>query len=212
MLMAFAFLGLAVSGVIMYIAPPCSVADRIGWTVMALSKDQWASMHQVTAVFILVLAIIHLFVYNWKTFMCYLRDLRSKRQVERDRQADGPDGNRFRVPRELIAAIVVAVVMYAGALTFIAPFGWLHDGSDAIKEHYRKEVPSGQGRGLGAGDREGHGDHVNPDRLHETEQIAPEIVQKEGKGMGAGKRDGTGQGQRRGSQNRTTDNPADKNE
>jgi len=212
MLMAFAFLGLAISGIIMYIAPPCSVADRLGWTVMALSKDQWASMHQVTAVFILVLAIIHLFIYNWKTFMCYLRDMRSKRQADRDREGGGPEGKRFRVPRELIAALVVAAIMYAGALTFIAPFGWLHDGSDAIKEHYRQETPPGSGRGLGAGDREGHGAYVSPDRLQETEQLTPEVVQKEGRGLGTGKRDGTGQGQRRGSQSRATDAPADRNE
>ncbi len=163
-LMAFSFLGLAVSGIVMYIAPPCSVAERIGWTVLALSKVQWASLHQVSALFILVLAIIHLFVYNWKTFMCYMRDRRSKRQTQREQEESGPGTARFSVPKELIAALVVAAIMYAGALTFIAPFGWLHDGSDAIKEHYREEAPSGTGRGHG----HGHG----PGRtLLETEAI-----------------------------------------
>ncbi len=96
--------------------------------------------------------------------MCYMRDRRSKRQTQREQEESGPGTARFSVPKELIAALVVAAIMYAGALTFIAPFGWLHDGSDAIKEHYREEAPSGTGRGHG----HGHG----PGRtLLETEAI-----------------------------------------
>jgi hypothetical protein len=162
-LMAFAFLGLAISGIIMYLAPSCSVAERIGWTVAGLTKDQWSSTHQVTALFILVLAIIHLFVYNWRTFMCYLRDRRSRRMAQRDReQVEG--GWWMRIPRELIAALVVAVVMYAGALTFIAPFGWLEEGREVILEHYRAKDPGGgEGRGRRSHERDTQSLQVTPD-------------------------------------------------
>lgn len=194
MLLAFTFLGLAVSGVIMYIAPPCSVAERIGWTVMALSKDQWASLHQVAALIILVLAIIHLFVFNWKSFMCYLRDHRSKRQVECEKENNKSGGSHFRIPRELVAALLVAGVIYAGALTFIAPFGWLHDGSETIREHYRQEVPPGSGRGLGTGERDGQGSGAGSDS-----DLIQSRGQGQGAGYGSGRRDGSGQGRRRSS-------------
>ncbi len=162
-LMAFAFLGLAISGIILYLAPSCSVAERMGWTVAGLTKDQWSSTHQVTALFILILAIIHLFVYNWRTFMCYLRDRRSRRMAQRDRE-EAEGGWSMRIPRELIAAVVVAVVMYAGALTFIAPFGWLEEGRDVIKEHYREKDPGGgEGRGRRALERETQSLQVAPD-------------------------------------------------
>ncbi len=190
LLMAFSFLGLAISGIVMYIAPPCSVAERIGWTVLALSKDQWASMHQVSALFILVLAIFHLFIYNWKTFMCYVRDRRSKRQADRDKEESGTVTANFRMPKELVAALIVAVVMYAGALTFIAPFGWLHDGSEAIEEYYRKEAPSGTGRGYGTGDRQGEGMGADSREINTEDQ-------KESRGLGTGRRDGSGQGRGR---------------
>lgn len=146
-LMAFAFLGLAVSGIVMYLAPSCSVAQRIGWTIAGLTKDQWSSTHQVTAFFIIILAVIHLFVYNGRTFMCYLRDHRSRRKL---REEGGQTARvmKMRIPRELIAALVVAAIMYVGAMTFFAPFGWLEEGRDAIKEHYREKAPgSGEGRG-----------------------------------------------------------------
>lgn len=200
MLMAFSFLGLAISGVVMYIAPPCSVADRIGWTVFALSKDQWASMHHVSALFILVLAILHLFVYNWKTFMCYLRDRRSKRQAERELEQEGSrtGAARFRMPKELIAALVAATIMYAGALTLIAPFGWLHEGSDAIKEHYRQEAPSGTGRGYGTGERDGYGSGFQS--VDENDALKTEAeteIRRDGRGLGAGRREGSGQGRGR---------------
>ncbi len=161
-LMAFAFLGLATSGIILYLAPSCSVAERMGWTVIGLSKDQWSSMHMVAALFILVLALIHLFVYNWRTFMCYLRDRRSKLMAERENEQN-PEGKWLRIPRELVAAIVVAIVMYAGAMTFIAPFGWLEEGREAIKEHYRKDDPGGQGRGRRAAEREAQSMLITPE-------------------------------------------------
>ena len=200
MLMAFSFLGLAISGIIMYIAPPCSVADRIGWTVMALGKDQWASMHQASALFVLILSLIHLFVYNWKTFMCYLRDRRSKRQAQRAFEESGTEAAKFSMPKELILALLVAGIMYAGAITFIAPFGWLHEGSDAIKEHYRKEVPSDRGRGLGTGggDGLGVGLEINEiERADKTETVksdTPSEIHREGTGLGTGRGDGAGQG------------------
>jgi len=220
MLMAFAFLGLAVSGVILYIAPPCSVADRIGWTVFALSKDQWASTHQVSALFILVLAIIHLFVFNWKTFMLYLRDRRSRKMAEREMEQNPERASRLRIPRELAAALIVAVVMYAGALTFMPPFGWLHDGSESFREHYRQEYPSGTGRGMGPGDRDRQGAQRVPGREVMPEQsetrdvardvtedvaqeITQEVAQREGRGLGTGRRDGSGQGYRRSAQSGT---------
>ncbi len=178
LLMAFSFFGLAISGIVMYIAPPCSLAERTGWTLIALSKEQWASLHNVSALFILVLAIIHLFVFNWKTFMCYLRNLSSKRQAEREMTGNDSGKTAIRIPRELIAALIIAVVMYAGAISLIAPFGWLHDGSDAIKDYYRKEMSTAPGRGHDAENHEETG--------VEQIEIIPEGRQG-GRGPGGGR-------------------------
>ncbi len=161
LLMAFTFLGLAVSGVIMYMAPPCGIAGQTGWTMLSLTKVQWVSLHQVTALIILVLAVIHLFVYNWKTFMCYFRNMKSKRrrQIEKQQEMELNDSKIriIRIPREVYLSLLAAVVLYAGALTLMPPFGWLHEGSEIIEDRYRKEAPAGSGRGQGYGDQQGYG-------------------------------------------------------
>lgn len=154
MLMALCFAGLAISGIIIYISPPCSIAERTGWTIAGLNKDQWASLHQVTALFILILALIHLFVFNWKTFLIYLRERRNRFSRYEEEGGEGRQGSRMRLPREFILALIVALILYAGAITMIAPFGWLHDGHDAIRDHYRKQAQTTSVRDE-AGDRSG---------------------------------------------------------
>lgn len=171
-LMALCFTGLAVSGIVLYFAPPCSLAANTNWTMLALSKVQWSSLHQVAALFILILAVTHLFVFNWKTFMCYLRRRRSRlRKAEQEFTAQSKSA-KFRIPIEVVSAIVVAVILYAGAITMVAPFGWLHEGSDAIKDQYRQEAPAGTGRGTGPGEgrRSGQGSALEFGQLPGDEQ------------------------------------------
>ena len=202
LLMAFSFAGLAISGIILYVAPPCSIADRTGWTIMALSKVQWASLHQVSAIFILTLAIIHLFVFNWRTFLCYLRNRKSRRLKECDTEEGKQGWTRMAIPAELVAAIIAALILYIGALTLVAPFGWLHDGSDAIKEYYRQTVPSGSGDGYRHGDAMMRGDGW---RYYTGDSIAAgfgersRIGERSSFGEGSGSGEGAGFGERAGS-------------
>ena len=223
LLMAFTFFGLAISGVIMYLAPPCSIAEQTGWTILALTKVQWASLHQVSALIILVLAFIHLFVFNWKVFTCYFRNMKSKRRRLREKQQENKQNESgirvFRVPRELFLSLLAAVVLYAGALTLIPPFGWLHEGSDAIRDYHRQEAPAGSGRGQEYGDRHGYGIGDRDGRVQRDIAVnagadtfaidsaaadAKERVEKINRAQpeedpGHGLRDGTGGGSRDGS-------------
>ncbi len=154
LLMAICFAGLAASGIILYIAPPCSIAANTNWSILGMSKVQWASLHQVSALFILILALIHLFVFNWKTFLCYLN-----RKSDRKNNSELSSAGRktFSIPKEVIAAIIAGIILYAGAITMIAPFGWLHEGHDTIRDSYRQEIPSGTGEGYMRGDGRGDG-------------------------------------------------------
>lgn len=211
LLMAFTFLGLAVSGVIMYMAPPCGIAGETGWTMLSLTKVQWVSLHQVTALIILVLAVIHLFVYNWKTFMCYFRNMKSKRrrQIEKQQEMELNDSKIriIRIPREVYLSLLAAVVLYAGALTLMPPFGWLHEGSEIIEDRYRKEAPAGSGRGQGYGDQQGYGLGDRDGRTQREMAVNSSAVilpsdrtdSDESDGSGEGLQDGTGEGVRDGS-------------
>ncbi|MDG5768149.1 DUF4405 domain-containing protein [Balneolales bacterium ANBcel1] len=186
MLMAFCFAGLAVSGVILYIAPPCSIAASTNWSVLALSKDQWASLHQVMALVILILALIHLFIFNWKTFCCYLRRRKAARTAaKQDSSVATETGSWWKqIPKEVLVAVIAAIILYAGAIAMIAPFGWLHDGHDAIRDHYRQEMPAGSGEGRFRGEG--------------TEDLRGDADGRGGIGDGRGQGEGRGSGEGRG--------------
>ena len=48
------FVALSLSGIVLYVAPRCRVADRIGWTVTGLEKGQWESIHINGALFFMM--------------------------------------------------------------------------------------------------------------------------------------------------------------
>lgn len=141
LLLTFCFIMLALSGICLYVAPQCRVAEEIGWRMLGLKKDQWASIHMTSALVFLILSIIHLLIYNWKTFVAYLK----------------PRASRILSMRpELLFSLLAAVTLLIGAALIVPPFSILPDTHDAIQMHYREksgiddntdERREGRGRG-----------------------------------------------------------------
>ena len=69
-LIAIAFLALAVSGVVLFLVPPGRVANWTDWRLAGLSKDQWQSLHICFAVVFAVGSVVHIYL-NWRTLVCY---------------------------------------------------------------------------------------------------------------------------------------------
>lgn len=141
LLLTFCFIMLALSGICLYVAPQCRVAEEIGWRMLVLKKDQWASIHMTSALVFLILSIIHLLIYNWKAFVAYLK----------------PRASRILSMRpELLFSLLAAVTLLIGAALIVPPFSILPDTHDAIQMHYREksgiddntdERREGRGRG-----------------------------------------------------------------
>ncbi len=124
LLLSFGFLFLAISGIILFAAPPCRVAEEISWKVLGIAKDQWSSVHMTFALIFLIMAVIHLVVYNWKIFYGYMKS--GKRQI-------------LSMRPELLYALVLTVILFAGAVLMLPPFNLLPDANEAIKGHYREQ-------------------------------------------------------------------------
>ncbi len=195
LLMTICFAGLALSGVILYFSPSGRIAEATGWTVLALTKTQWASLHQVTALAILILSVIHLFVFNWKTFLCYIRQKRAHRRKEKTSPETVSWVTRIRIPKEVLASVLFSVVLYVGAITLITPFGWLQEGSHAIRDNYRHEASESSDRGVASGGRSHNSIGFE----------TPEGGESEGhrRGSGAGRGQGGGEGRGEGVQSQT---------
>lgn len=135
LLLALTFIAVAVSGVILYFAPPASVARTTGWTLAALDRDQWLAIHVTISLVFLVVAMVHMLVYNWGCLMAYMKQ---------------KNPSRLKIRWELVAALAVFAMLLAGSISAVPPFSTVMGWQDAIKDHYREQAPGrGEGRGRG---------------------------------------------------------------
>jgi hypothetical protein len=124
-----AFLMLLVSGVILYISPPGRVANWTGWQLLGLTKSGWQHQHIIFGFAFALLSICHLFLINWKTFLCYLK-MRTK--------------EGFKSPAELIAILLLSSVFGIGTYFGIQPFSAIFDFGRGISnswEQKEKQAP-----------------------------------------------------------------------
>ena len=117
---ALSFLTLAFTGIVLYCTPQGRVAHWTHWTFLGLDKEQWGAVHIVVSALFLLTTVLHTYL-NWGALMRYLKNA-------------GHQG--FRAKRELLTAVVLTSVCAVGAVALWPPFGYLIDGTDAIKDYW----------------------------------------------------------------------------
>ena len=116
----FSFLALAMSGLVLYVAPPGRIANWSVWRLLLLSKAQWQAVHTIVALAFLVAAGFHIY-FNWKVLVAYLK---SKLQAG------------IRMKRELAAASLTGAAILAVSITGMPPFGTVMDVGEDIKNSW----------------------------------------------------------------------------
>jgi hypothetical protein len=66
------FLLLAVSGIVLYLAPHGRVAHWTHWTFGGLNRQSWQALHTVLALLFVLAGAVHLY-FNWRVLWSYLR-------------------------------------------------------------------------------------------------------------------------------------------
>jgi hypothetical protein len=117
---AFSFLALAVSGIVLYVAPPGRIANWSVWQLALLSKAQWQAVHTIVALLFLVAASFHIY-FNWKVLVAYLR---SKLQAG------------LRMKRELAAASLAGAFILTVSIAGVPPFGTVMSVGESIKNSW----------------------------------------------------------------------------
>ncbi|MBN1972041.1 MAG: DUF4405 domain-containing protein [Sedimentisphaerales bacterium] len=125
-LTAFSFIGLTFTGIILFVVPPGRIANWTGWTLLALTKDQWIALHDWFGIIFVVTAVIHLY-FNLKLFISYFKSRVTK---------------TFSLRSEWVVALLVCVVVGAGTVVNFAPFSTLMTWNESIK--YGWDNPSQQ--------------------------------------------------------------------
>ncbi|MCX7824859.1 MAG: DUF4405 domain-containing protein [Verrucomicrobiae bacterium] len=105
-----AFLALAVTGAVLFIAPPGRIANWTNWTVLGLRKSQWSDLHICFGTLFVVAAVVHL-VFNWRPLVGYFKDRLSR---------------RIGLRREWVTALALCALVFAGTRAGVPPFStWL---------------------------------------------------------------------------------------
>ena len=120
LLLTGTFLVLAVSGIALYVAPRCRIAEVMDWRFLFLTKETWESVHIIFAFAVILISIYHLYK-NWKPFTGYL--------------SSGKTGSR-RPGKILVVSLIVVIAMFILGAFRIPPLSWISDMHEKIKASY----------------------------------------------------------------------------
>jgi len=119
-----AFIVLGLTGIVLFIVPQGRVAYWSGWTLLGLSKEQYAALHTSFMLLFLITAIWHI-VLNWRPIVTYLKD-RARRL-------------RIFTP-EFNVAFGLGLVFFVGTLLDLPPFQQVTDLGDGIKGRWERAL------------------------------------------------------------------------
>ncbi|MGC9351219.1 MAG: DUF4405 domain-containing protein [Sulfurovum sp.] len=118
--LAWMFLVSSISGLMLFVAPPGRIAYWADWSLPGLTKTEWGALHIVVTLLMILVVGVHLY-YNWKPFTSYMKDKVTK---------------AFHATRELMISLLIVSIVSVGAVTQLAPFGWIVDLSDYVSEEW----------------------------------------------------------------------------
>ena len=118
--LAFSFIMITVTGLVLYIVPPGRVANWIDWRILGMSKEQWGAVHTIFSFLFVVISVIHI-IYNWRTLLSYLKDRIRK---------------SYTLRAELAASLALTIIVFAGTLFEIPPFSTTMDIGSSFKESW----------------------------------------------------------------------------
>jgi hypothetical protein len=116
-LAAVSFIGMTFTGIMLFVVPPGRIANWTGWTLLALTKQQWIGLHDWFSIIFVVAAGFHVY-FNWKAFVSYFMSKISKALALR---------------AEWAAALVVCVIAFIGTVVGVTPFSDLLAWNENIK-------------------------------------------------------------------------------
>lgn len=116
-LVLLSFAALALTGLVLYIAPAGRIANWSEWTFGALQKAQWQAIHTMLAAVFLAAGVFHL-ILNWPVLRAYLRM----------RLSSGA-----RRQREWVAATVVAAGLVGISVAGLPPAAQVMEFGETVK-------------------------------------------------------------------------------
>ena len=119
-LTGLSFVGMCVTGTILFVVPPGRIANWTDWRMAGLTKHQWIGLHIWFSILFMVAALYHLYL-NWRVFLNYFKDKISK---------------GYALRWEWVSALVLCLLIGVATLAEVKPFSSLLDWNEAIKHSW----------------------------------------------------------------------------
>jgi len=116
-LMGLSFIGMCITGVILFVVPPGRIANWTGWTIFGLTKAQWQGLHIWFSVLFMVAAVVHI-VYNWSCLVRYCQSKVTK---------------GFALRAEWALSLLICAALLVATLANWRPFSSLVAWGESIK-------------------------------------------------------------------------------
>jgi len=114
----------SVSGIALYLTPRGRIAHWTDWTLLGLTKDGWEALHLTSILIMLIMGLLHLFLFNWKPFLGYL-----------GKKAK----SGLRYPKEIAISLVLFLLMFFGTIYEMPGVMAVTHFRDYIKDTYEVE-------------------------------------------------------------------------
>jgi hypothetical protein len=111
---------IAISGSVLYIAPPGRIANWSYWALGTLDKASWQAVHTIFAFLFVISALFHVY-FNWRVIVSYVKTKLG-------------EGIRRKWELGLSSALVVGIL--AGTLTGLPPFSTVMVFGDGFKNSW----------------------------------------------------------------------------
>lgn len=117
------FIIMAISGIILYFAPPGRIANWSYWRFLGLLKSQWQAIHTIFTFLFIIATGFHLF-FNWKPFIAYL-----KTKFE----------SNIKLRKELLVSSLIVVMIFLMTIYNFVPFKNVMDLGEELKDSWSNE-------------------------------------------------------------------------
>ncbi len=121
--MTFAGIIIAVSGIILYIAPAGRIANWTHLSILGLEKAEWQALHIIFTFTLLIATGFHIY-YNWRPLVAYFR---TKFQ------------QKISLRKELWISSIVTIILIGFTLNNVPPFSTVIDFGEDFKDSWATE-------------------------------------------------------------------------
>jgi hypothetical protein len=119
--LAWSFLIILISGIVLYIAPPGRVSNWTNWMLLGFTKAGWQAIHTIFSYSFVILSIFHLFSFNWRVFVYYITSKAEK---------------GINKKRELLVSVGLIAVVFLGTHFNLQPFKAVMDFGEWTTESW----------------------------------------------------------------------------